>query len=279
MNDYLESFEEYLDEFEIKYFVTDKFEGSDYEGYICIYIDEDSFSKEILFELGFEKIEDNLLYKKLEEFDEIDDKFIEKIKLYYSDKYSIIAKKGEYAKRIMKLKKIWDEIGDKIYEINQFFLKKYDKEFFMPTLETLDLSLRLTNTVAMNERSFGEFCYHLYQFGRESILKKTSDKLFELLQTKYPYECKSKDDSKEFLKNHLLEIDPFYYQIDKLRHYEIHLTGNMSSDFIDEIKRVYLSYLGKLPTNDFEYFLLQLRILKDFDSFLEKIYTIITTKI
>ena len=190
----LEILEEYLDELEIKYFITDKFEGSDFEGYVCVYINNDSFSRKILSELGFKEIEYNLYYKKLEDFDKIKNEDIEYIKLSYSDKYSKIAKRNEYRKRIIKLKKIWNNIGDKIYEINQYFLKKYGKEFFMPTLETLDLSLKLTNIVVSNERSFGKFCYHLYQFGRESILKETQNELAKLLRTKYPDKCNSEEE-------------------------------------------------------------------------------------
>lgn len=283
MNNYLEIFEEYSDELEIRYLIADKLEGSDFEGYLCVYIDDDSFSRKILTELGFKKIENDLYYKKLEKFEEIKDEDIEDLKLYFSNKYSKIAKKNEYRKRIVKLKKIWDKISDKIYEINQYFLKKHGKEFFIPTLETLDLSLKLTNIVASNERSFGKFCYYLYQFGRESIFKETHDELAELLQKKYPNECKTKNDSKKFLKERLLENDSFYCQIDRLRHYEVHLiqktVEEKDKNFINEVKQFYLNRIKKLPINDFEFFLLQMRLLKDFDDFLNKINTIITTKI
>lgn len=285
MSDYLERLEKYLDELEIKYFIADKFEGSDYEGYIAVYIDNDSFSRKILKELGFKEIENDFYYKKLEYFDKIKDEDIEDIKLTYSDKYSRIAKRNEYRKRIIKLKKIWDKIADKIYEINQYFFKKYGEEFFLPTLETLDLSLKLTNIVVSNERSFGCFCYKLYQFGREAILRETQDELVKLLREKYPYECRDREECKKFLKEQLLKNDPFYYQIDKLRHYEIHLAKKIvqeqDKNFLNEIKQIYSHRLStnKLPTNSLEYFTLQMGILKDFYKFLFKIYEIITTKL
>lgn len=282
MSDYPEALEEYFDELEVKYFISDKFEGSDYEGYIAVYIDDDSFSREILSELGFKKIEDDFYYKKLEDFDRIKEGDIEEIKMSYSDKYSKIAERKEYRKRIIKLKKIWDGIGDKIYEINHYFLIKYGKEFFSPTLETLDLSLKLTNIVVSNERTFGRFCYYLYQFGRESILKETMNELSKLLQEKYPDKCKSKDNARKFLREELLENDPFYYQIDMLRHYEIHLIKKIvkddDKDFINKVKECYLRRVKKIPTNNFEFFLLQMKLLRDFNGFLKKIYDIITTK-
>lgn len=279
MNDYLEVLEEYLDELEIKYFVADKFEGSDYEGYIAVYIDDDSFSRKTLTALGFKEVENDFYYKKLEDFDKIKDEDVEDIKLSYSDKYSKIAKRNEYRKRIIKLKKIWDDIGDKIYEINQYFLKKCGKEFFVPTLETLDLSLKLTNLVVSDERSFGKFCYYLYEYGRESIIEETRNELAQSLQTKHPNKCRSRKECEKFLKEKLLEDDLFYYQIDKLRHYEVHLIKGMGPDFINEIKQAYLNRIGKLPINEFEFFLLQIKLLKDFNKFLDKIYTIITTRV
>jgi len=283
MSDYLEGLEEYLDELEIKYFVADKFEGSDYDGYIAIYIDDDNFSRQILSGLGFKNIENDFYYKRLEDFDKIKEEDIEEIKLSYSDKYSKIAKRKEYRKRIIKLKKIWDDIGNKIYEVNQYFLKEYGKEFFTPTLETLDLSLKLTNIVVSNERSFGRFCYYLYQFGRESILNETLNKLSKLLQQKYPDKCKSEKDCRKFLKEELLENDQFYYEIHNLRHYEIHLIKKIvkddDKDFVNKVKECYLGRVKKIPTNDYEYFLLQMRLLKDFKKFLNKIYYIITTKL
>lgn len=279
MSEYLEVFEKYSDELEIKYLIADKFEGSDYEGYIVVYIDDDGFSRKILVNLGFQKIESDLYYKKLEDFDKIEDDKIEEIKLYYSDKYSKNFKKNEYRKRTVKLKKIWDSIADKIYEINQLFFKNYGTEFFVPTLKTLDLSLKLTNIIVLNERSFGRFCYYLYLFGYESILEETRNELFKSLKTVYPEKCINKESYLKFFKEELLENDPFYDQIDKLRNYEIHLKEKLEPENLDVIKNFSPNKIKKLPTNKYEYFILQIKLLEDFYSFIEKMYDIIATKL
>ena len=152
----------------------------------------------------------------------------------------------------------------------------------MPTLETLDLSLKLTNIVVTNERSFGQFCYYLYQYGRESISKEAQSELAKLLKQRYPDKCKNDEECRKFLKENLLENDPFYYQIDSLRHYEIHLIQQMQEkdkNFINDVKQSYISRINKIPTNNFEFFILQMKLLRDFNGFLKKIYDIITTKL
>lgn len=280
--DVLEQLEEYLDELEIKYFLADKLEGSDYEGYVCVYIEPEDFSMEVLEKLGFKKIEHNFYYMELSSAEEVNEETLKELKLIYSNQYRLASKKEELRRRLLELKQIWTQAANKIYEINLFFLKKHGREFFTPTLETLDRALKLPSLIVKNEISCHDFCYFLYQIAHESVIEETKDYLCQILIDRNP-SLISKQDAQKHLKNDLLENDPFYEDILQLRNHYIHIKGSQKGNPKENCKNMFNRCsesrgLYKV-NNDYEYYQFQVRILKDFLRYLEKIEDVIKIKI
>ena len=75
-----------LDELQIKYFISDVFESSDFEnGYGCIYIESVDEARKKLISLNFEGVRRNLFVIDIHQLETISEKKIEEAYLILSD--------------------------------------------------------------------------------------------------------------------------------------------------------------------------------------------------
>lgn len=275
--DLVEKLRDYLDALEIRYFVADKVEGSDYQGYLCVLIDtDDEDATDKLEELGFDRIKHDFYLITIDGFYELDEETIEQIKLNNSEKYKLDSKKDEFGKRLSVLRSLWGDIIEKYDDINSYFFRKHELNFFEPTRQTLSLCLRLPNILVRNERDLNAFCCGLYQLGRESVFEKTRSRILNIVHKKYS-RLTEYANSLQYFEEELLNNDPFYTDIKILRNYYSHVRQREREEVKLEIcyKRRGIQKLG----NDFDFFQFQVKILKDFESFLAKIDDIIKTKL
>jgi len=283
----LELLEDYLDELDIKYFVANYLEGSDFEGYVCVYVDSNDFSIELLESMGFELLKPNLYVMETSDFKEVPDKRIEEIKQYFSEKYRVNQKKEELRKRIVELKEIWKKIGERLYVINLISLRDHPElkhEFFLPTLETLRLAFKLPYYVVTDEVDLHQFCCDVFLIAHEAIHLETFEYLKQQIIKKIPEvqnqpEDKRKKAAFDYLMNRFLGNDIFYQDIHKTRHFFTHIKGREikkpKEKCFDEFRECINNRSLARLSCDFDYYLFQLRLLRDFLTFLNNIESIL----
>lgn len=288
-----ESFEGYdiekvLDELNAKYFVVEKFESSDYEdGYVGVYLEDNSEFENVLINKGFEKIKKDFFLIEINKLKIIPARELKEIKLCYSEKLKMVNNTSLFQKRILEATAIWNKIIDMYLAINKFF-KHYGKHkeyYFNPTERVTERLYKLPLLLVSDENSLSEFCYYLYQLTFECIKDEIKIDVGYKINEKFDLGGTSKREIKKLI-NDLLGEDNFYNDIEELRHYFIHLyyeDDNNKKNYSPEahedvlIKCLQKRMLQKL-TNDYEYYHLQIDILSDCQRYLSKLYEIITTK-
>lgn len=274
--DYLEKLTDYLEELDIKYFVTDILEGSDFQGYCCIYTNNDREVEDILLKLNFGKIKSDLFIIELSDIDTIDEKNIQYLKSSFAHRYKLENAKNELTNRKSKLEEIWSEIIEIFESINAYFLREHKRNLFEPTQETLLISLKLPTKLVKTDNDLKEFCLLLYQFAIESILKETLNFIADkIIHNNSNFE--SAKEQKQIVSDELLDNDSFYNDIKFLRNFYSHLSFNQEdmNRFNQCHKRLGIRSLK----NGIDYFHFQLNLLKDFKEHLSSIDKNIKTKL
>lgn len=280
--DIQEILKEYLDELEIKYFIADHFEGSDYEGYACVYVDSDDFSIECLTQLGFEKIKPDFFIINIDKLNKIPEQEIERIKLFYSEQYTLKNSSREFHRRILNLTRLWNKIVKVYNEINTHFFRQYSLFYFQPFSETVNRALKLPLQLVRDEEGLEEFCFCLYQVGYECVDEETKSFVGNILRNKVPQlKDAKKEEIEKYWKMDLLMNDHFYNDILLLRNYYKHLKGQRKEtdrkDFENKFKECLKRRMLSKLSNDYEYYYFQYKILEDFLEYLKKINTIFKT--
>lgn len=175
MANFFEQFKEFQDILQLQILSSQIIEGSEIgSGYIIVFLDEyEEEVFDILNYFGFQKVleKSDLFVCALEDFSNYADKdSYDKILLKFSKYYS---KKHEnmIPQFRLELIEIWDNIRKEIFNINNLCVnkEKLKTEIICPVQNVLNSALKILNMVCINNDSFGEYCWRLYQFGYESI--------------------------------------------------------------------------------------------------------------
>lgn len=277
--------EELLKELGAKYFLVEKFESSDYDGYACVYLaEQDDFDKEnVLLDKGFEEIKPGFFIIDIKLLKDIPDVEIKKIKLLHSERLKLENNAFQFQKRYLEVNKLWNKIVKKYIDINTLFFRFHNVFYFEPTNRTLEIALNIPLKLVNDEKSLGEFCYLLYQLMYECVKNETRDYIGKIIAERVST-IKTSNDGKVYFINNLLGNDKFYNDIKELRHYfnHIYLTDNSRTLTHEERETKFMECIEKRMlnklTNDYEYFHFQVELLNDCYIYLKKIYDIFSTK-
>ena len=265
-----EEFDEFLDDLSIEFFMTNPILDDEMgSGYVCIYLktDDDEDIKPILKELNFKKIKNDFYYRSLSGFEEITKSSLDEIKRNYSDRMSQKIKAGEKLNCYQQLEAKWKKIAKKTSRINWFCLrdKRCNKQFFESSLHTGDIFFNLPNLLVQNENQLGRFSMDLHKFYEET---KNIDEF--------------NDDNLKVSLKACVNNHPFVKNLSSLRNLNCHNRPFKKRRNIykneENVRKILKDYGMPNPKNRYEYFSIQMGVLKELIRFLDKIFEDLTTK-
>ncbi len=270
--------DELFDELDVYYKMIYAIPGDDLEdGYIVLLAEPDNETKEILKKLEFQQVKSDLFILDFKSFFEIPENEIEKIKKRYLDKFNADINSREYKNRMQSIVALWENIAMKYSKINTNFFRKFGMFYFEPSDSIISDVFKVSIFLARNENDLGLFATLLYRIGIESVGGNAQKRFQEFHYRVRRNEFKSKKEADAHL-NKVFKSNIFSSQIKILRSYYIHINFDDDNNPTREKKENKLKQcLNVLDIeqlyNQYDYYLLEKAILKNFDGFLDLIFS------